>query len=280
MKAAPIVLLTDFGLQDAYVGMMKGVIASIAPRTPVIDLTHGVPRGDILRGAFHLWQATDFFPGGTVFVAVVDPGVGTSRRALGAAWPGFTCFVPDNGLLSFLCARSQPRQVVELGSPRFRLPAASATFHGRDIFAPAAAHLASGASLQDMGPAATEIAQLPLPAISIDAEAIIRGRILFADAFGNLITNLGLLHVEGEKLILDPWFPGWPSARLDASATRARLPDGTQLAVSSAFGDVEPGKPVAYVGSSGLLEIALNQGNAADALGLAAGQEISLIRKG
>ena len=280
MKTGPIVLLTDFGLQDAYVGMMKGVIAGIAPQTPIIDLAHDLPRGDIQRGAYHLWQATPFFPESSAFVVVVDPGVGTPRRALGAAFPGFTCFAPDNGLLTYVCERSEPLKVVELTAIEYRIPNESATFHGRDIFAPAAAHLARGASLQDMGPPAAELTRLPLPSLSIDADATIRGQILFADTFGNLITSLGLLHTEGENLVLDPWLGACSSARLKRRDVRAQLPDGTQLAISRTFGDAGTGKPVAYVGSSGLLEIALNQGSAAEALGLSAGQEILLIRKG
>ncbi len=280
MKTGPIVLLTDFGLQDAYVGMMKGVIAGIAPEASIIDLTHDVPRGDIQRGAYHLWQATSFFPENTVFVAVVDPGVGTSRRALGAAWPGFTCLAPDNGLLTYVFEQSEPLHAVELKSSEYRLSGESATFHGRDIFAPAAAHLARGASIQDMGPPVVEPIRLPLPSLSIDAEATVRGQILFADKFGNLITSLGLLHTEGENLVLDPWLAGCAPARFKRSEICAQLPDGTQLAISHTFGEVGTGKPVAYIGSSELLEIAVNQGSAADALGLSAGQEILLIRKG
>lgn len=280
MKTGPIVLLTDFGLQDAYVGMMKGVIASIAPQASIIDLVHDIPRGDVQRGAYHLWQATAFFPESSVFVAVVDPGVGSPRRALGAAWPGYTCFAPDNGLLTYVCEQSKPLKAVELTAPEFRLQDESATFHGRDIFAPAAAHLARGASLQDMGPPAAELMRLPLPSLSIDADATVRGQILFADRYGNLITSLGLLHTEGESLVLDPWLAGCSSARIKRSDIRAQLPDGTQLAIVRTFADVGKGKLVAYVGSSALLEIAINQGSAADVLGLSAGQEILLIRKG
>jgi S-adenosylmethionine hydrolase len=280
VKTGPIALLTDYGLQDAYVGMMKGVIAGIAPQADIIDLSHDVPRGDIQRGAFHLWQAMSYFPENTVFVAVVDPGVGTSRRALGASWPGFTCIAPDNGLLTYVCEQSEPLNAVELTSSEYRLADVSATFHGRDIFAPAAAHLVRGVRLQDMGPPAAELVRLPLPSLSIDSEAAIRGQILFADRFGNLITSLGLLHTEGENLVLDPWLAGCPSARFKRGDSRVQLPDGTQLAVAHTFAEAVAGKPLAFIGSSGLLEIAVNQGNAAEVLGFHPGQEILLIRKG
>lgn len=280
MKAGPIVLLTDFGLQDAYIGIMKGVIADFAPQANVIDLSHGIPHGDVQRGAFHLWQSTPFFPEGSVFVAVVDPGVGTDRRALGASWPSFTCIAPDNGLLTYLCERSKPVEIVELASPKFQLPDVHATFHGRDVFAPVAAHLALGTALREMGPPATDLRKLPLPSLSIDADANIKGQILFADRFGNLITSLGLLHTEGENLVLDPWLSGGAAAQFPRDEIRAQLPDGTQLPISHTFGDVDQGRPVAYIGSSGLLEIGVNMGNAENILGMTAGQEILLSRRG
>jgi S-adenosylmethionine hydrolase len=280
VKAGPIVLLTDFGLQDAYVGLMKGVIAGIAPQAVVLDLTHGIPQGDVHRSAYHLWQSIPFFPKHSVFVAVVDPGVGTGRRALGASWPDFTCIAPDNGLLTYICERSEPAEVVELTSPRFWLSQVSATFHGRDVFAPAAAHIALGASLGEMGPPATDLVKVALPSLTFKADSTIRGQVLFSDQFGNLITSVGLLHTDGEDLVLDPWLSGCPTARLKIAETYAELPDGTQLAISDTFEDVERGKPVAYIGSSSLLEIGVNRGNAERMLGLSAGQEILLIRRG
>jgi S-adenosylmethionine hydrolase len=280
VKTGHIVLLTDFGLQDSYIGMMKGVIASIAPHVDVVDLTHGIPPGDVHQGAFHLWQSIPFFPDRTIFVAVVDPGVGTNRRALGASWPGFTCIVPDNGLLTYVCQRSKPKEIVELVSREFMLPNVSATFHGRDVFAPAAAHLALGTPLREMGPTAKDLKELPLPSLSIDADSTVRGQILFADRFGNLITSLGLLHTEGENLVLDPWLSDSPAARFRNDELLVQLPDGTPMAISNTFGDVDRGQPVAYIGSSGLLEIGVNQGSAELTLGLTANQEILLVKKG
>ena len=280
MTSGLIVLLSDFGQQDSYVGTMKGVIAGIAPECRVVDLTHGIPRGDVHRAAFHLWQATAYFPENTIFVAVVDPGVGTTRRALGVAWPEFTCIAPDNGLLTYLLARAQPSLTVELDVPAYQLEERSGTFHGRDIFAPIAAHLASGTPLEEMGSPAEELNLFNLPSLSIDAEGNLRGQVLFADHFGNLITSMGLWQTQGEQLVLDPWLPDCRSVEFNRMKVRLRLPNGISIPLSTTFGDVDPGELVAYIGSSGLMEIGVNLGNAAEMLGLTTNQEIRLISKG
>jgi S-adenosylmethionine hydrolase len=276
----PIVLLSDFGLQDAYVGTMKGVIAGIAPHCRVVDLTHGIPRGDIHRGAFHLWQATPFFPENAIFVAIVDPGVGTTRRALGVAWPEFTCIAPDNGLLTYLLTRAQPSLAVELDVPAYQLEKLSGTFHGRDVFAPVAAQLACGIPLAEMGSPAEKLSLLPLPSLSVDSDGNLRGQVLFEDHFGNLITSMGLWQTQGERLVVDPWLPGCRSVEFDRIKVRLRLPNGITIPLSTTFGDVDPGELVAYIGSSGLIEIGVNQGSAAEVLGLTTRQEIRLISKG
>jgi S-adenosylmethionine hydrolase len=280
VASGPIVLLSDFGLQDAYVGTMKGVIAGIAPQCRVVDLTHGIPRGDIHRAAFQLWQAVPFFPENTIFVAVVDPGVGTSRRALGIAWPEFTCIAPDNGLLTYLLTRAQPSRVVELDVPAYKLEEPSGTFHGRDVFAPVAAHLARGTPLAEMGSPAEKPNLLPLPSLSTDADGNLRGQVLFDDHFGNLITSLGLWQTQGEKIVLDPWLPDCRSVEFKRMKARLRLPNGITMPISTTFGDVDSGELVAYIGSSGLMEIGVNQGSAAEMLGLITRQEIQLISKG
>ncbi|MGD8813007.1 MAG: SAM-dependent chlorinase/fluorinase [Anaerolineales bacterium] len=280
MTTGPIVLLSDFGLQDAYGGLMKGVIAGIAPQCRVIDLTHGIPRGDVHRGAFHLWHATSFFPENSIFVAIVDPGVGTTRRALGVAWPEFTCIAPDNGLLTYLLTRSEPSKTIELDNPAYQLEERSGTFHGRDVFAPVAAHLANGTPLQEMGSPIGKLSRIPIPALRLDVDGDLRGQILFADHFGNLITSMGLWHTQGKQLVLKPWLPGCRSVGYDRLKVRIQLPNGISLPLSHTFGDVDPGEPVAYLGSSGLLEIGVNQGSAAEMLGLSERQEILLISKG
>jgi S-adenosylmethionine hydrolase len=259
---------------------MKGVIAGIAPQCRVVDLTHGIPRGDVQRGAFHLWQAIPFFPQGTVYVVVVDPGVGTNRRALGVAWPEFTCLAPDNGLLTYLQARSQPSQIVELDVPAYQLEERSGTLHGRDVFAPIAAHLVSGTPLGEMGSSVGKLSLLPLPSLIVDADGSLQGQILFDDHFGNLITSMGLWQTQGEKLVLDPWLPGCRTVEYNRMKVRIQLPNGITIPLSTTFGDVDPGDLVAYIGSSGLMEIGVNQGSAAEMLGLTAHQAIRLISKG
>ncbi|MCS7169331.1 MAG: SAM-dependent chlorinase/fluorinase, partial [Candidatus Kapabacteria bacterium] len=151
-KRGPVVLLTDYGLQDTYVGVLKGVITRIAPQVPVLDLLHSVRPQQIRQGAYALWVAEPYFPEDSIFVAVVDPGVGTERRAVAVKINHKYFVAPDNGLLSFLVHRYGVERAVVLENPDYRLPEISATFHGRDIFAPAAAYLALGVCLEQLGP--------------------------------------------------------------------------------------------------------------------------------
>lgn len=280
MASSLIAVLTDFGLQDTYVGVMKGVVASIAPESRMIDLTHGIPPGDIRQAAFKLWQAVPFFPEGTIFVVVVDPGVGTRRRALAVAWSMRLFVLPDNGLLTYLLSSSPAHKAVELRSPAFRLEPVSNTFHGRDIFAPAAAHLARGIPLDELGPEAGELTRFALPRLSIGEGSRIRGEILHADRFGNLITSLGRFERVGESLDFVPWLPHCPSASVPRKDLRLLLEDGSPLSLRETFGDVSPDTPLAYIGSEGLLEIAVNRGSAAEVLGLKAGSGVELVHEG
>lgn len=275
-----IALLTDFGNQDPYIGMMKGVIASIAPQAQVIDLTHAIPPGDIIRGAFELWRSAPFFPSGSVFVAVVDPGVGTTRRQIAIAWPDKICVGPDNGIFTYLLAMEQPVTTVELTNKAYHLKKVSKTFHGRDIFAPAAAHLARGVDIEELGPPAIDLIHVALPHLEMIDDETVQGRILHADRFGNLITNIGLLKIDGEDMLIEPWLPFFPPTRLKLKDAFVQLPNGTDIRLGATFGDVAPGEPVAYVGSSGMLEIAVNQGRAVDSLPITVGQDCLLICKG
>ncbi len=187
----PIVtLLTDFGLEDEYVGVMKGVILSIAPQVRLVDLTHSVPPQDVRRAALILMNAAPYFPPDTVHLAVVDPGVGTERRPIAVRTGRGTFVGPDNGLFSFVLAEMETWTAVELREPAYRLPLVSTTFHGRDIFAPAAAHLASGVPVEALGPVVNNLATLPLPRLEI-GESSLEGEILYADRFGNLVTSIG-----------------------------------------------------------------------------------------
>jgi S-adenosyl-L-methionine hydrolase (adenosine-forming) len=206
--SALITLTTDFGLTDNFVGVMKGVIAGIAPDARVIDLSHGVPAQDVRAGAFVLATGYEYFPPGTVHVAVVDPGVGSSRGAVAVAGGGWHWVAPDNGVLSYALAalgkrapgigRSEAErwhlgpdaQAVALTEPRYWLPALSQTFHGRDVFAPVAAHLARGVPLSAFGPSLASLVALPAHSPEPSPQGW-RGRVIYVDRFGNLITDVG-----------------------------------------------------------------------------------------
>ncbi|HEY43163.1 MAG TPA: SAM-dependent chlorinase/fluorinase [Anaerolineae bacterium] len=275
-----IALLTDFGEQDVYVGIMKGVINGIAPHANMIDLTHSVPPGDIHKAAFELYQAVSYFPLGTIFLVVVDPGVGTARRPVALSWPERICVGPDNGIFTYLLATRGEPTSVELRSSAYRLKEVSNTFHGRDIFAPAAVHLACGVELEELGPPAKDLFRIPLPRLELIEGPLVLGQILHSDRFGNLITSIGVLRLEGDDVLLEPWLPHCPPARLPAAGLRLRLPNSVYLSISSTYADVSPGEAVAYIGSLGLLEIAVNQARAVDVLPVTAGQEVVLSYKG
>ncbi|MDX1600641.1 MAG: SAM-dependent chlorinase/fluorinase [Anaerolineales bacterium] len=270
-----IALLTDFGTTDTYVGVMKGVIARIAPDATVIDVTHSVPPGDVANGAFQLWKAVRYFPEDAIFVIVVDPGVGTERRPIGARWQNRQLIAPDNGILSYLLAQADVEQSVELQDPRFQLENISTTFHGRDIFAPAGAHLAAGVPLQELGPALESLKRIRLPTFQRKGEQL-QGEVVHIDQFGNLITSIGRIRADGELLHINPWLREDPPFVLTRGEVRAALEDRPLLQLDETFGDVPPGELVAYIGSEGLLEVAVNQGSAAERLGARVGDRVHL----
>jgi S-adenosylmethionine hydrolase len=277
---ATIALLTDFGEQDVYVGIMKGVISGIAPQAQMIDLTHAIPPGDISKAAFELYRAVSYFPSGTIFLVVVDPGVGTERRPVAVSWPGQICVGPDNGVFTYILATRGEPSAVELKSSAYRLEEVSNTFHGRDIFAPAAAHLASGVRLDELGPPVKDLFRIPLPRLELLEGPLLLGEILQADRFGNLITSIGVLRLEGEDVLLEPWLPHCPPARLPVAGLRLRLPNGVYLSIGHTYADISPGEAFAYIGSLGLLEIAVNQARAVDLLPVTTGQDVALSYKG
>jgi S-adenosylmethionine hydrolase len=246
MKPSGIVtLLTDFGLEDAYVGAMKGAILSVYARAAVVDVTHGVRPFAVLQGAFLLDSAWRSFPAGTVHVAVVEPGVGTQRRAI-AFKAGEHYFVgPDNGLFTFL--NDPISETVELATP----PEAAPTFHGRDVFAPVAARLAAGAGLAEVGRAArAEPVRLPDAWASKVGEAW-RAQALHCDHFGNVISNLPI-----------------------RSLARIKAANGMRVRTVETYEDAQPNELVALVGSSGRIEFALREGSAATRLHVAPGETV------
>jgi S-adenosylmethionine hydrolase len=282
MTAPLIAILTDFGLQDPFAGILKGVIANLAPGVPLVDLTHEIPPGDVRQAAVDLWQSAPYFPPGTIFLAVVDPGVGTSRRPMVlqiehkpssmTQW-----FVgPDNGLFTFLLHGYF--QAWTITNPDYMLPGPCKTFHGRDIFAPAAAHLANGVPGSNFGPVLSDPVKLATPRLELSKPEGLTGEVLFADKFGNLLTSLGRFErMEDGKVKFEPWLPGLDGADMQAHNMQVRLPDGSLLPLVSTFGDIIPGRYAALIGSSGLLEIASNQTSAASLLKLKRGEIILLL---
>jgi S-adenosylmethionine hydrolase len=260
-----ITLLTDFGLADTYVGVMKGVILGLCPSARLVDLTHAVPPQDVRAGAYHLVRACPYFPPGTVHLAVVDPGVGGGRRPLAVAGARAFYVGPDNGLLAAAVraelpgapvaggrlALRPPVRAVTLTSAAYRLPEVSDTFHGRDIFAPAAAHLAAGVPLAELGPAVADLVAFDDPPPQREAAGL-SGRVVHVDRFGNLITDL-------------------PAADLPRHP-RIEIAGATIMGLSRSY--EEGDDLLAIVSSGGTLEIAAHNASAAERLGVATGAEV------
>lgn len=254
-----VTLLTDFGTQDAYVGIMKGVIACFAPQAHVVDLCHAVAPQDIAGAAFQLAAAWKFFPRGTVHVVVVDPGVGTDRAILAVQAGGFFFLVPDNGVIApVLSAAPSVDKIIRVENDAFFLKPVSNTFHGRDIFAPMAAHIINGHPLESFGPAVQDYdtSGFPAPVESrlSDHGREIEGEIVHVDHFGNLISNI-------------PVSPG-------TSVVRVTCGDVELTTLQNTYAEGAPGALIALVGSSGYLELAVNKSRAADYPGLGRGKKI------
>lgn len=262
-----ITLLTDFGTEDTYAGVMKGVIASLCPDATVIDLTHEVPPQDIATGAFLLDVSVDYFPEGTIHVAVVDPGVGTARKPVALRTPKAFFVGPDNGIFTLVLQRQKVLQVVCLDNLRYHLPHPSATFHGRDIFAPVAAHIARGVALEELGTPLARLQRLPLPRIRVDWLGI-RATVVHIDRFGNAITNLTRADYEAWRIRWDVKEPA-----VEVVSSKVLLP------ICCTYGDMPRGQPLALFGSSERLEIAVNSGSAAQALSLRRGDTVRVLRR-
>jgi S-adenosylmethionine hydrolase len=254
-----ITLTTDFGTKDWFVGTMKGVVASLAPRTSVVDLTHELPPGDIRGGAFALAASHRFFPKGTVHVVVVDPGVGSRRRGIAVQTANGVFVGPDNGVLSWALAKEKIRAIRGLENEVYFLKPVSRTFHGRDIFAPVAAHLSRGVPIQKFGPALKDFVRLAWPEPRMRRGGF-EGEVVYIDRFGNAITNL-----EGGRL------PSSARATCEIHGRRRRL-----CPLRTFYQAVAPKTPVALAGSSGFLEIAVNGGSAEKALGVRIGTRVVL----
>lgn len=259
MYPKPLVtLLTDFGTREPFVGIMKGVILGICPDASLVDLSHEVSGQDILGASFLLSTAVPAFPAGTIHVAVVDPGVGGARRPILAEIDGQTFVAPDNGLLSHVFAAAGWRRVRHLTAQEYWRHPVSSSFHGRDIFAPVAGHLAGGAKPDRFGPEIGDPVRLGIPRPKRDRVGRIRGTVVWVDRFGNCITNIGQAEID--------WLAASGGGRIRVQA--AGRPLGMLV---SSFGEVRPTEAGALVGSAGYVELFCNLGNLAQQRSLAPG---------
>lgn len=256
-----VTLTSDFGQADWYVGAMKGVILSIAPDVILVDISHDIRPHDIRQAAFILYAAVPCFPPGSIHLVVVDPGVGSARRPVAVRTDQAHFVAPDNGVLSHVLAVAQdpPAMAVVLNNPHFHRQPVSRTFHGRDIFAPAAAHLARGLPLENLGDPIADLVTFPVPAPLPRPGGGWQGHVLHIDRFGNLI-----LDVREEDL--------GAADRVVIEVAGRRI-----TGLSRTYAEAAPGELLAYVGSTrGHLEVALREGNAAESLGLAVGDGVAL----
>jgi S-adenosylmethionine hydrolase len=251
-----ITLTTDFGLTDPFVGIMKGVILGIAPDARIVDITHDIRSYDVTEAAFLLHSSYPYFPAGTIHVVVVDPGVGSARRPIAAFSRDHFFVAPDNGVLSYVLHRDPTASVYEISNDSLFEGPISRTFHGRDIFAPTAAHLARGTPLESVGHRIIDFINKPLPRARPRGENRLLARVLRIDKFGNIITDLRRQDLHDDFVIR--------VAGLDVT----RLCD--------TFAEAEPGEFFAIEGSTGYIEIALNQGSAAERLNIAMSTEIEV----
>ena len=257
-----IAFLTDFGSRDHYAGTMRGVVLGICPDVTLVDVTHDIAPHDVMEGALQLAATYRYFPTGTIFVAVVDPGVGSARRGLAADIGDYRFVAPDNGVLTAVFRESPPKRVVELTERRYARPTVSRTFEGRDRFAPAAAWLAKGIQLTAFGRNVTDYRQIDLP-VPIEGADGLEGAVLHVDRFGNLVTNIDRRAVE--KLA------GGGSVEIQAGSHRVAK-------LVSTYADVPDGEICALFGSTDHLEIAANGESAARRLGLERGAPVHLDR--
>lgn len=263
MERPIITLTTDFGLRDAYVASMKGVILGICPEARLVDVTHLVPPQDIQAAAYILESARRSFPKGTIHLAVVDPGVGTNRKGILVKVDGQVLVGPDNGLFSLILRKRDYAEACYLEVRDYWLPEVSRTFHGRDIFAPVAAHFARGVSAEAFGPPAVpQVSPWSFPVK--EGPDLVRGEVIAIDHFGNCVTNI-TVEEFGEMPRSGEW--------------TAEIASRRDIPVLETYADVDPGIPVAVLGSGGCLEIAVNLGSAAAILDIERGAWVWLSRR-
>jgi S-adenosylmethionine hydrolase len=265
MDSNTIALLTDFGLHDWFVGVMKGVMLSINPGASVVDISHAVPRHDVGAASFALMASYRYLPAGSVAVVVVDPGVGTERPILCARSAGRIFVAPDNGIIAGLLELEGHTTLVSVENDTYFLKPVSATFHGRDIFAPVAAHLSLGLDPRKLGPEVTDYRRLEIPSPQVRSSSVV-GSVRWIDSFGNLITDYpaGLLDELEER---------WGR---DLSVGSMEKGERHSLRIVACYESVEPGGLLAIRGSSGYLEISARERSAAEILGIQVGDGLTL----
>ena len=257
-----ITLTTDFGLRDPYVAEMKAVILGISPEVKIVDITHQIEKFNIRMGAYVLAAASSYFPKGAIHTVVVDPGVGTKREAILIQTKQHYLIGPDNGVLALTAEIQGIKHIYKIANPNLMLPKISHTFHGRDIFAPAAAHVAKGRPLSDFGP---EIHRIVTPkfAKTTKKRNTLIGEVAHTDGFGNIVTNFTEKEIKSMGI----------KATVNLKLRNTRL----KLRLCKAYAEIEA-QPLAIIGSHNFLEISINQGNAAEYFETKAGDEVTLYR--
>ncbi len=261
-KQSIITLITDFGLQDEYVGVVKGVIAGINPSASVIDISNTITAQDTFQAACVLNNSYNYFPKGTIHVVVVDHGVGSDRKIICLKTKDYLFLAPDNGVLSFVIAKEESASIREVTNNKLFLPRLSNTFHGRDVFAPVAAHLSKGVAHKDLGEKIDKVNKIDLPKPILSPDGKLTAEIIYVDGFGNLITNVNKEVVDRMKV---------ETERVPITMGRKRI-----NGICSSYSDVGDNEALAIFGSSGYLEISVNLGNAGDVLKLKKGDKLVL----
>ena len=253
-----IALLTDFGLSDPYVGIMKGVILNINPDVQLVDISHLIVPQNINEAAFMLGRSYSYFPKGTIFVVVVDPGVGSQRSILMVEVNGYIFLAPDNGVLKYIFNKHPGAHIFQVTNQKYFLSQVSQTFHGRDIFAPVAAHLSKDIRPKQLGSRISEFIRGEI-SVPVKGQDRIVGEVIYFDRFGNGITN-----IEQNMII-------------NLASAKIQIKNYTISKLSLSYHDVEMGTPLALIGSGGTVEISINQGNAKNSLPLQIGDSVTVI---
>lgn len=270
-----ITLITDFGERDSYVGTMKGILLNMLPDVRIVDITHQIAPQNIRQAAATLAEVYPFFPPHTVHLVVVDPGVGSMRDPIAIRTTRGQFVAPDNGVLTYVLQNEPEWKAIRLdNSAYWRDQSPSNTFHGRDIFSPVAAHLANGIGLEKLGSVVNTLTQIPTSSVTVSAN-IVKGEVMHVDHFGNVITNIKELRWTGNSM-LELHLPDAAPLIIDAQKAHVIVGWHTIDGIYPIYSAVAQGQRLALIGSSGELEIAINQGNAAEKMAIKPGDPVSI----